>query len=659
MQAQAESGEPTAFSFHHGTLTRLGEQCHHPVSWQSATSTRALPCFFSGIIVCVGFVPRYRCRTVHLAEGLLGQDLVGSFPHPQDRELTIISQPRAYTLGDHPLSALRPGPISWVMPFFRVTDSVIFDLCGLDSYLFLRYLRTMVLLFGPLSLVIVPSLLSLNLVKASGSRNRVHGMDELSWSNVATADTARLWGHLCCAVCIVIYFCFVITHELNYYTRFLQIHSASRSSRSHFVLLTDIPDGMQNENTLREFFKKLPGRLQHVEILYQDKVLSASISRRHTVLADLEAAETKLIKKAQANQSRGAAQRMILDGQDGTGTKSLSSFYVGAAERKQTYLWGVRWTPRLPFLGRHEDKIVVLRKELAELNQGIEKQQQAFESAPRLPSAILQFPSKFLAHAVVHSISHPFPNCMLTHYLGTLTDDIIWCNLGSTWWERQLRSVLVFVLSVALVLGWTVPIASTGVLSQLSYLAELFAWLAWVRSLPVWVVALLQGVLPQMALSVLMLIFPEILRTVINQRRQFTKSAVELSLQKYYFAFLFVHLFLTVSISSGIVTVLAQTLNSTEFGPVILAQNLPKASNYFLSYVLLQAFFVSGSIFVQLTGAFRYAVNKITANTPREHARKTYMSVIQWGTFFPVYTNLGCIGRSNYHSSHLLLTIAQ
>ena len=220
--------------------------------------------------------------------------------------------------------------------------------------------------------------------------------------------------------------------------------------------------------------------------------------------------------------------------------------------------------------------------------------------------------------------------------------------------------MLVFVLSVALVLGWTVPIASTGVLSQLSYLAELFPWLDWVHSLPVWVVALLQGVLPPMALSILMLIFPEILRTVIHQRRQFTKTAVELSLQKYYFAFLFVHLFLTVSISSGIVTVLAQTLNSTEFGPVILAQNLPKASNYFLSYVLLQAFFVSGSIFVQLTGAFRCAVNKITAHTPREHARKTYTSVIRWGTFFPVYTNLGCIGRSNYRSSHRApLTIAQ
>lgn len=101
---------------------------------------------------------------------------------------------------------------------------------------------------------------------------------------------------------------------------------------------------------------------------------------------------------------------------------------------------------------------------------------------------------------------------------------------------------------MALVLGWTVPIASTGVLSQLSYLAELFPWLDWVTSLPLWFVALLQGVLPQIALSVLMLIFPDVLRAAVKQRRLFTKTTVELTLQKYYFAFLFVHLFLTVSL---------------------------------------------------------------------------------------------------------------
>jgi hypothetical protein len=60
------------------------------------------------------------------------------------------------------------------------------------------------------------------IVKSSGSLQEAHGMDELSWSNVATADTARLWGHLCCVICIVCYSCFVITRELNHFLRYLR-----------------------------------------------------------------------------------------------------------------------------------------------------------------------------------------------------------------------------------------------------------------------------------------------------------------------------------------------------------------------------------------------------------------------------------------------------
>jgi hypothetical protein len=508
----------------------------------------------------------------------------------------------------------------------------------------------MVLICGPLSLIVVPSLLSLNLIGARGNLDGVGGMDQLSWSSVTTVDTTRLWGHFVCTICIVFYSCFTITSELNFYLReILHKHVSLPSSKSHLVLLTDIPVGMRDRDELDRFFEKIPACIEHIEILRDDNTLSASISRRRAVHRDLERAETRLIQKAHANRERGAVERVISDRGDMTGTTSQSLVYVSDGDREKVRLPRYPWMAWIPFLGRRGDKIVQRRRELAMLNRGIEQEQRNFQSFRPQPSAILQFSSKFLALAVADPIIHPFPNCMQTYYLGTSTEDIIWSNLGSTWWERQLRSMLVFILSLGLVLGWTVPIAFTGVLSQLSYLVELVPWLSWVSDLPVWSVALLQGVLPQIALSILLLIFPDILRMVVNQKRLFTKTDVELTLQKYYFAFLFIHLFLTVSISSGMVTVLAELLNSMKFGPVILARNLPKASNYFLSYILLQAFYVSGSTFIQLAGILRFTFNKFTATTPREHATKSYnLSVIQWGTFFPIYTNLGCIGRSLY-----------
>jgi hypothetical protein len=89
-----------------------------------------------------------------------------------------------------------------------------------------------------------------------------------------------------------------------------------------------------------------------------------------------------------------------------------------------------------------------------------------------------------------------------------------------------------------------------------------------------------------------MLAFPYLLRFVVASQKVATRSAIEFLVQNYYFAFLFLHLFLNVSISSGLTAVVYQLVSNVRSISTLLAQNLPKASNYFLSYLLLQSFFV-------------------------------------------------------------------
>ena len=509
-----------------------------------------------------------------------------------------------YGLSHHKITALRPGPIAWIRPFLGLSDDDIHGLCGIDSYLFLRYLQTMVLIYSPLSIVVIPPLLSLNLTNARSSLDWAHGMDQFSWSNMSVADKAHFWGHFCCAICIMSYLCFVIQSELKFYLRFLQKQTCRKSvvsSSLHLVLLTDIPEGMNSETELRNFFSpKIPFAIHYIEFLHDVGLLSNTIKRRNNKHTELEKAETRLIQKAFA-------------------TKKISL--------------------------TEKERVHTLCTELATLNGQIKQKQQRLR--PGESTAILEFSNKFMAQAFEDSIIHPFANCMLSHYFGKSTEDIIWANLGSTWWEWQLRFLVASVLSMCLVLGWTIPIAFTGALLQLGYLAELFPWLSWVNSLPVWFVAFLQGVLLQITLSILMLIFPNILRATIKQKRLFTKTDVELSLQNYYFAFFFIHLFLTVSISSGIITVFAELLDRPKLGPVILARNLPKASNYFISNILFQAFLHSSLVFGQLVRNFSCVLSKIMCTTPREQAAKVYnLSPMNWGTFFPIYTNMSCIGKT-------------
>lgn len=66
-----------------------------------------------------------------------------------------------------------------------------------------------------------------------------------------------------------------------------------------------------------------------------------------------------------------------------------------------------------------------------------------------------------------------------------------------------------------------------------------------------------------------------------------TEVAVKLSLQKYYSAFLFIQIFLTITVSLIIIALVQQTLDSV---PTVLAKSLPKMSNYLFSYLQLRCF---------------------------------------------------------------------
>lgn len=125
-----------------------------------------------------------------------------------------------------------------------------------------------------------------------------------------------------------------------------------------------------------------------------------------------------------------------------------------------------------------------------------------------------------------------------------------------------------------------------------------------------------------------------------------TGMAIERAVQGMYFAFLFIQIFLVVSISSGITVVLQELADSPFSAPAILAQNLPKASNFFFSYMLLQAFTVSGGAILQIATLFvQFLLSPIVDTTAREKfARATTLVEIKYGTFFPIYTNLACIG---------------
>ncbi|PYH96048.1 DUF221 domain protein [Aspergillus ellipticus CBS 707.79] len=321
--------------------------------------------------------------------------------------------------------------------------------------------------------------------------------------------------------------------------------------------------------------------------------------------------------------------------------------YIKAKDRDTMRLpiFGISWMPSLWLIGKKVDTIDYCRKELARLNLEIEIDQQHPEKFPHMNSAFIQFNHQVAAHMACQAVSHHVPKQMAPRIVEISPDDVIWDNMSIKWWERYLRTFGIVAVVCGMVVGWAFPVAFTGLLSQLSYLEAAFTWLSWLSKLPSWFISAIQGILPALCLAILMALLPLALRFLSRTQGLSTGMAVELTVQNYYFAFLFVQLFLVVTISSSFSTIISNVTNVTSW-PELLAQNIPSSSNYFFSYMILQAMSVSAGALVQIVNLIGWFILAPILDTTarKKWGRTTNLNQMQWGTFFPVYTTLASIG---------------
>lgn len=127
-------------------------------------------------------------------------------------EVTSDSNPNA-AKGDFP----DPSCLDTVK--VKVSGKEIIARRGLDAYLFLRYLTTLLKIFVPLAVVILPVLIPVNLTRGREAQGGVSDLDQLSWTNVPPTHTSRYWVHLVLAVVVVVWVCRIARIELLCYTR--------------------------------------------------------------------------------------------------------------------------------------------------------------------------------------------------------------------------------------------------------------------------------------------------------------------------------------------------------------------------------------------------------------------------------------------------------
>ncbi|KAL3457212.1 DUF221-domain-containing protein [Aspergillus heterothallicus] len=545
----------------------------------------------------------------------------------------------------------RTPPVStsltgWLRDMFKLPDEYVLQHQSMDAYLLLRFLKIITVICFVGALITWPVLMPLNGTGGNGMQQ----LDILSFSNVSDQNYARFFGHAIIAWIFVGFVFFTITRESLFYINLRQAYSLSRAYASRLssrtVLFTAVPQDYLNRDKIRRMFGA--NKVKNVWLTTNTGELSDMVDEREKAAMKLEAAETKLIRMANGARLKkikkkgGNVEDPVVSettGEDDGESGSVAAQWVKPSDRP---------THRLkPIIGKKVDTINWARSEIERLTPEIEKLQGNHRAgeADLVSSVFVEFYEQADAQAAYQSVAHNLPLHMAPRYIGLEPTQIIWSNLRIKWWERIIRYAASCAFVGALVIFWAIPTAFVGSLSNIDSLTDRVHFLSFINHVPGFIKGAITGLLPTILMAVLMALLPIVLRLMAKIGGAPSLAAVELTTQNFYMLFQVVQVFLVVTLASSASSVVTSIINDPTSAPSLLANKIPTASNFYISYIVLQGLSFSSGALLQIAGLILGKVlGRILDNTPRKmYSRWSNLAGLGWGTVYPIFTLLAVI----------------
>lgn len=516
-------------------------------------------------------------------------------------------------------------PLFWLKALITMKPSFMIKYSGVDGYLFLRYL-CIVSSFGLGGMLIWIILLPVN---ATGG-NHETGLNQLGISNVG--NVGRYYAHVFMSWIYYAAIMFTVYRELHFYTnlRYLLLSTPhyARKLSSRVVVFQTIPDQYLNE---REF-KKLFDGVRKIWVAKVSPELSKKVSERDGLVSNLENALNNILKKCVSVKAK----------------KEKKGEHIELEQELVSYIPQKKMpTIKKPkIIGKKHDLIEYSKERIAVLNKEIEELQKDSNNKKIKPlnTIAVEFENQYFAQLAYQTIIHDQPLHFDPKHIGVEPGDIFWPNMRYYWWEKLSRTSVAVAAIIALIIIWAIPVAFVGFISNLTYLTNKMHWLRFIYNLPKQLLGLITALLPSVMLSVLMMLLPIFIRSMAKLSGCLTAQSIEYFTQQAYFAFQVVQTFLVVTIASSVSSVVTQIIENPTSSLSLLSSNLPKSSNFFISYIILNGFSVSGTILFQLvTFILFYAFSFLDKTARQKYNRYVGLGEMAWGTTYPIYEVLAVI----------------
>ncbi|CAG8582060.1 6249_t:CDS:2, partial [Cetraspora pellucida] len=507
------------------------------------------------------------------------------------------------------------GFLKWLKPALMASDEELILRAGLDGYMFLRVIRFFMILFASFSILGIGLILPLNYINQYG----YPGLESFTIVNVK--DRGRLYVHV--ITCYIFTAAILYTMYREYYLYVRLRHESLTtpehriSARATTILIVGIPEQLNNEEDLTNLFSVFPGGVKQIWINREPSRLVDLTVKRMNLIHKLECAETDFLLKYLKNLAKdGESEQDVEDG-----NKVLAS------------LRPIHRT--IPLIGKKVDSIETYREEIQKLNGEINELRQKINSFKKLKSAFIQF-NDYVGAQLAATLTIP----RLTEIS---REDVIWENLNIPRIQRSFRKIVSTSVTTALIILWIIPVLFVASISTLSQLEKVIPFLTpLVNKLPAAAIGIIQVRYPA---RYWLGNFDDVFAPLSKFEGFVRYSAVSLSLQEKYFFFLLINVLLVTTSANGAFQALPEIIRDPTSIVSSLAQNLPLASTFFLTYVLLSLSAAALETLQLGTLAIYLATKIFLVKTPRQifqlEAALTYKD---WGVTFPPHILMASIG---------------
>ncbi|KAK4542054.1 hypothetical protein LTR36_007085 [Oleoguttula mirabilis] len=514
----------------------------------------------------------------------------------------------------------------WFHDFRNLADSFVLQHNSLDAYLFLRFLRFIVWICFIGCCLTWPILLPIH---ATGGGDASQ-LDRITFGNVK--KNSYLWAHVAIAWMFFLGIIAFVAWERLHLIGMRQAYFVNDDYAMHLsartVLWLHAPrEACQAEN-IHQFFGDDAEKLWAVK---DTGDLDTLVAKRNANAYALERAELDLIITA-----------VKLRKQQGPATNGVNG--ANALEGQQVVPRAKRPTQREPpVVGNKVDILDKTRDTLGDLAKTIEAHRAApSRNVPEQSAVFVAFNSQPAAHRAYQQITFQPRQPTQDRFLAVKPKEVLWENLAMPLATRLSKASFALVFVIAFTIFFSIPVGLIGTLSNVEYLSDRISWLSWINNLPPAVLGLLTGLLPPFLVSYFVSYVPKLFRHIAKLSGEPTAPQAELKTQAWYFAFQVFQVFLITTFSSGGAAVAAQIAKDPGSAPDLLAQSLPKASNFYLTYFLLQGLGSAASNVLNYSDLFTYLFSEYYMDrTPREHfTTHAQMKGMPFGAWYPKFTNL-------------------